>query len=880
MLRSPSCVAAAVSLVLVAIAASAAAQTPDRLDRDAMLWGEVLPGEILHDGIPGATEPHDASVPRPEEIFGHSVGAWHLQPEALVRYLEVLARSSDRVTLEQIGRTHEQRPLVVATITSPRNHARLDEILRRQAEVSDPRRASANDLSDDLSDLPIVVYLAYGVHGNEASASNAAPVVAHHLAASRSTAIEALLEDVVVLLDPSLNPDGLGRFTTWVNAHRGVRPVADPQHREHREGWPNGRTNHYLFDLNRDWLLATQPESRARLEIFHRFRPHVVADFHEMGTNSTFFFQPGVPSRRNPLTPRRNEDLTRELAGFHARALDHIGSLYWSEEIFDDFYYGKGSTYPDVQGAIGILFEQASARGHRQESINGEVTLPFAIRNQVTVSFSTLEGAQALRSELFAFRRQALADAFATARDGTTAAWIVGDDGDPGRLADFVELLARHRIEVAALQGPVDIDGRRFEPGRAVAVATAQEQAGLVRTIFEQPTAFEDSTFYDVSAWTLPLAFGLPFAASADAVLGDPMSAETLRNAIGVFEPTPDAVAYALRWTAQGAPRALAALLQAGVSTRIALRPPTADLGMGTVIVPVASQALERRQLETLLSAVAARAGVTFAPLASGLTESGIDLGSPGMPPIAPPTPAVIVGAGMTTYTTGELWHALDALFGLETTLLPRSRLADSDLDRYSHLLFAGGRGAMRETEHDVVAGWVRRGGVLVTLGADAEWAARLGEEDAGAGTMEPTAEDAEEPERRPYSERERDAAQERVAGTILEVELDLSHPLAAGYPSSALPVFRRGRQVLAPPRDAYSVVAAYTEAPLLAGFAAPEALEELAGTPALVAEPLGDGLVVRFGDAPNFRGIWHATHRLLANVIFLGPHVEPGLRR
>ena len=331
---------------------------------------------------------YDTSVPTPRSVLGFVVGEWHVRHDQLATYMRVVAETSDRVKIEVTGRTHEQRPLLMLTISSAENLARLEEIRQAHLVLSDPAAPAP-----DTSDMPVVINLGYSVHGNEASGSNAALLVAYYLAAATGGEIERLLDNAIILLDPSLNPDGLARFAQWANMHRGRVLMADPNHREHREGWPNGRTNHYWFDLNRDWLLAQHPESHARLEQFHRWRPNVLIDVHEMGSSSTYFFQPGVPNRKNPLTPETNVRLTEEIAGFHAEALDSLGSLYYSEETFDDFYYGKGSTYPDAHGSVGILFEQASIRGHLRSTSDGDLSFPFAIRNQLTTTLSTLSAA-------------------------------------------------------------------------------------------------------------------------------------------------------------------------------------------------------------------------------------------------------------------------------------------------------------------------------------------------------------------------------------------------------------------------------------------------------------------------------------------------------
>ena len=258
--------------------------------------------------------------------------------------MKVLAASSNRISIENRGKTFEGRPLLLLTITSPENHENIEKIKEKH-------RKATNDVSVNVTKDPIVVYQGFSIHGNEASGSNAALALGYYLAASETAEVKELLKNTVILLDPSLNPDGLQRFAYWANTNKSKNINPDPNDREYAEIWPRGRTNHYQFDMNRDWLPVQLPESKARIQTFHDWLPNILTDHHEMGSNSTFFFQPGIPSRTNPLTPQMNQDLTKEIANYHAKALDKIGSLYYSEESFDDFYYGKGSTFPDVISA-------------------------------------------------------------------------------------------------------------------------------------------------------------------------------------------------------------------------------------------------------------------------------------------------------------------------------------------------------------------------------------------------------------------------------------------------------------------------------------------------------------------------------------------------
>ncbi|MEN8845858.1 MAG: M14 family zinc carboxypeptidase, partial [Candidatus Arcticimaribacter sp.] len=329
---------------------------------------------------------YNPNIPTPTEVLGHEVGKWHVSHDKLSEYMRTLAAASDRIQIENRGKTYEDRPLFLLTITSEKNHKKLDQIKADHIALTEPGGKNL-----DTSTMPAVVYQGFSIHGNEPSGANAGLLVADHLAASQSDEVAQLLENTVILFDPSFNPDGLQRFSQWANTHKAQNITPDSNDREYNEAWPRGRTNHYWFDMNRDWLPVQLNESKARIASFIDWLPNVLTDHHEMGTNETFFFQPGIQSRVNPLTPKKNQELTMAIGKFHEKALNKIGSLYYTEEDFDDFYYGKGSTYPDVNGSIGILFEQASSRGHAQESANGLLTFPFTIRNQFTAALSTLE---------------------------------------------------------------------------------------------------------------------------------------------------------------------------------------------------------------------------------------------------------------------------------------------------------------------------------------------------------------------------------------------------------------------------------------------------------------------------------------------------------
>jgi len=299
----------------------------------------------------------DPAIPTPEAFLGYPIGTHYTRHDRIVDYLRELARLSDRVTVEEIGRSYEERPLLSVVITSGANQGRIDQIQRAHIAAGDPGGPAAG------ADAPVVVGLFYSVHGNETSSGEAALLTAYYLAAGRSPEVLDWLDKAVVVIDPAQNPDGRDRAANWHNAWKNQPAVSDPQDKEHVEAWPAGRTNHYFTDLNRDWLAVTQKETRAKLEAFHRWRPNIQIDFHEMGAGSTYYFEPSPASMESPLLPRASYEWNVTLAKYHAQALDSLGSLYYTREVFDNFSPVYGSTYPDFHGGVGVTVEQASSRG-------------------------------------------------------------------------------------------------------------------------------------------------------------------------------------------------------------------------------------------------------------------------------------------------------------------------------------------------------------------------------------------------------------------------------------------------------------------------------------------------------------------------------------
>ena len=818
---------------------------------------------------------YDKNVPTPEQFLGWQIGEWHISHDQLVYYMRALAAASDRVTIEETGRTYEDRPLLQLVITSPRNHGRLDEIKQQHLDLTDPAK-SANL---DVAKMPVVVWQGYSIHGNESSGSNAAPLVAYYLAAGKSKEVEQLLDEMVVLFDPCYNPDGLNRFASWVNSRKSKNLVADPQSQEFNEPWPRGRTNHYWFDLNRDWLPAIHPESQARIRKFQEWHPNILTDHHEMGSNSTFFFQPGVPQRTNPITPQINQDLTAKIGEYHAAALDEIGSTYFSAERFDDYYYGKGSTYPDVNGCIGILFEQGSSRGHAQESINGVLTFPFTVKNQVETSLSTLKAGQALRTDLLNMKRDFYTSAMSEAKRDNRKAFVVKEVADKARLQRFAEMMQRHQIDVRVLGKDIKVNGKEFPAEHSLIVPMEQQQYRLIRAIFEQPTTFKDSLFYDVSAWTLPLAFNFEFAAVergnfASDLLGIPFNEQRLTP---IKLPEMSKVGYLLKWENYYAPNALNRLLDNGLRVKVASESfelNGENYAAGTIFIASKNQDQSAEEVHQLVKDMVAQHGVEIQSVNTGLTKKGIDLGSNDFLNVKQPKVALVVGGGASGYDAGEVWHLLDQRMDMEVSMLEQNRIGMANLSRYNVLIMVtGGYSDMGKNGVDKIKKWVQNDGTLIVMRDAITWA-----KTNGLAKVEiKKGETPKTPARRPYTKRGADFGSNVIGGAIFETKMDMTHPLTYGFQSETLPVFRRGTLFLQPSKNAYATPIVYTDQPLMAGYISAKNLEILRNSAAVVVSGVGRGKTICLADNPNFRAFWYGTNRLMMNSIFFGQTISGG---
>ena len=798
---------------------------------------------------------YNPSIPTPESVVGHEVGEWHITHDKLVQYMYALANASDRITIENRGETFEDRPLLLLTITSPDNHANIGAI--KEAHMSATESASSN--SDNR---PIVIYEGFSIHGNESSGSNAALAVAYYLAAAEGDKIDILLDKAVILLDPSFNPDGLQRFAYWANTNRGMNLNPDPNDREYSEVWPGGRTNHYWFDMNRDWLPVQLPESRARIKTFHDWMPNILTDHHEMGTNSSFFFQPGIPTRTHPLTPKMNQELTKGIAEYHAKAFDKIGSLYYSEESFDDFYYGKGSTFPDINGSIGILFEQASSRGHIQESDNGILTFPFTIRNQFTAALSTLDAAINMRKEILDYQHSFFKNARSEASKEGSKAIVFGDEKDAARTYHLAEILNRHQIKFHELKSDVSLNGKNYKKGYSYVVPKNQKNTRLLNAMFEKRTTFQDSLFYDVSAWTFPLAFNLDYTETTTSNAG--AEVKNLVHRTGGVSGKSN-YAYLFAWNEYYAPKLLNQILKKELRAKVSMKNFKAngtEYEYGTIMIPAKNQSLSVDEIYSFLNDVAQESHITIDPVSTGLND-GIDLGSNNFRTLELPKVALVVGSGMTSYDAGEIWHLLDTRYDIVATKLDTKNFGRADLSRYNTIIMVNSYSGLNEGNTNKLKSWIQDGGTLIAYRNALRWlnSKKLMKIDFKKNSI--TAKNIS------YEQRGNFSGAQVIGGAIFETQLDRSHPINFGYKNDRLPMFRNTTLFIKPNKNSYDNPIQYTKNPLLSGYISEENLDSLSETIPLKLGRIGRGNIVAFTDNTNFRAFWYGTNKLLMNAIF-----------
>ena len=805
------------------------------------------------------------NIPTPEEFLGYPIGSHHTRHDKIVEYIKTLDALSDRFVVEEIGSTIEHRVQVVAKITSPANHGRLEEIRKKNLEGA--------------TDIPLVIQLGYNIHGNEPSSSEAALMMAYYLAASEDEETLKWLNEMVILLDPVYNPDGRDRHTHWANMHKGSPLVADPLDREHNEAWPGGRTNHYWFDLNRDWFLGVHPESRNRMTFFHQWRPYVMTDHHEQGSNATFYFDPGKYTSNNPVVPAYLYDVVHpKLAEYFAQGMNSIGSMYFTKEAYDKLYPGYGSSYVNFYGGIGILFQQASSRGHLQETTTIPLTFGFTIRNQFTASLATLRASVAEKEMLRKLRKDFFSSAMAQAKASPIKAYVFSEPKDATRTAAFINLLVMHQIDVYELGQNITTSGKTFEKGKSFIVPTEQKNYIMVRSAFEKDIMYRDSTFYDASTWSLVHAFNMPHAEVKAAFTKGNLVLAPSKSMMPVAKSN---YAYLMDITDYNAHQAINKLQSSNVIVRTSFKSFSVMINgseksfpHGSIVLSVQQQRISSDELYNAVKAVSQSAGVDFYAVETGLNSQGVDLGSGAIRTVKKPKVLMPIGVGVSGYEAGEAWHLLDQRIGMPVSKVDLLNFSRVNLNDYNVMVMVGGTYPADKVMSDKIKSWVQSGGTLITMKTASEWAIKQGivkEKLIAIDTVK-------NPKRINFEYAADTEGAKQIGGAIFQVDLDITSPIGFGYTDRKVSVYRNGRTFLQPSKTPYNTIAQYTATPLIGGYIHKTDIKRVANSAAVLFVPEGQGRVIMFSDNPNFRGTWYGTNKMFLNALFFGSLISlPG---
>jgi len=847
---------------------------------------------------------YDPGIPTIKQVTGHEFGEEITTPDQIGRYWKALAAAApQRTHLVEYAKSWEGRPLYLMAIGTPERIAQLSGLKEKLRRLADPRKLSAGEADQLVRELPVVTLLVNGVHGNEISSGEAAMALAYHLLASLGDPVaETILRESMVLIDPMQNPDGRERFILQTLMGRAAAPDDEPLAAEHDEPWPGGRSNHYLFDMNRDWFAQSQPETRGKTRLYLEWYPHVVVDLHEMGGDATYYFAPPA----DPLNPHitKAQAALLELFGReNAKRFDERGFAYFNREVFDSFYPGYGDSWPMLHGAIGMTYEQASARGLVwRQADETRLTFLDGIVHHFTASLSTVETAARNRErilrEFLDYRRSAVQEG----EKGPVREYLIPPGPDPARTSRLIRLLAEQGVEVRRAEEPVRSGGRTLPAGTYILPA-AQPAGRLLRNLMDPHTPQPDSfvkeqdrrrkkrlgdQIYDITAWSLPQVFDVEVLAAdrSGDVRSIPYQAPGEARATAL---PPAKVAYLMPWGSGAASAAIAAM-QEGIRVRVAYETFTLagrKYPAGTAIIRVADNPGD---LAARLGAIAARHEAEIVPADTGFVDAGISLGSNEVLALKPPRVLLAWDAPVQSASAGWARYVLERRFNQKVTAVRTNSMNELDLRRFDVIVLPSGNyatlsGDMLRRLKD----WISAGGTLITIAEASRWAAREKIELLSARTelrdgrpeTEPSDKESKKTDTAPAQpiDLEKTIQPERelpesTPGALVRVLLDTEHWLAAGT-DGEIQAIVEGRRVFTPIKlDQGRNVGVYAKPDrlLVGGLVWEEAQKLLAQKAFLIDQPVGQGRIIAFAEDPDYRAFAEATELLLINAVLLGP--------
>ncbi|MBI5475307.1 MAG: hypothetical protein HY964_01060 [Ignavibacteriales bacterium] len=850
------------------------------------------------------------SIPSPEQIIGHKLGEKFTSHNEIDNYIRTLANlMPDRIRIIKYGESYEGRSLNLVLLSSADNLNRLSEIKAEIQKISDPRLTSETEAEKIIKTVPAIVWLSYGVHGNEASGSESAMEVIYRLATQNDDNIKSILKNLVIVIDPLLNPDGHERYVNFQISHTGIKPVDDRASAEHSEDWPGSRSNHYYFDLNRDWAWLTQKETEARIKIYQEWKPQVHADFHEMGYNSSYFFFPSFkPVNKNlPVSTTKWSDVFGKA---NAATFDAKGWSYWSGEVFDLFYPGFGDSWPSLNGAIGMTYEQAGQVGVRVKRNDESIlTLRDRLDHHAATSFATIQTTANNREDLLKSFHKFFKDAVDEGKNGPIKFFLIDPSKDFSKAEKMISLLLKQGVEIFKPSKDFTAEGLNiyFEnkkitksfPVNSYVIPLNQPSKRLIMSLMEQEPVISDTFFYDISSWALPIAYGVetywtgkPLTVNLEKI-SNPNSITNKSNIVD------DAYAYVFKWNSNNSIKALVWLLQNDYKVHTALREFTIDgekYGRGSIIIPRSGNP---KEIEIKLKELAEKFDLTIYSARSGYTEDGINLGSDRAVRLKKPKIIVATNSPVSSESFGAIWSMFDNNYGIDFVPMKLDRIRSIDLHDYTTIIFPddwrNGNGYKSQLDSNSVQKiktWIAGGGTFIGIEGGAAFASasvgkisgvkfkekKKGEKDDTKenkkdNKKEEKLSDEEIEKRMTVEERERKQRMENIPGTMLRVKLDNSHPLGFGY-DSIITVLKTGNTMYELCPNGYNA-GIYTKNPRLSGYISKENEKMLGETPYLTHEQLGSGNIILFADDPNFRLFWENLNKLFLNSVLLMPSIR-----
>ncbi len=824
--------------------------------------------------LPTPTSAGAQQIPSPSDVLGYELGERFTPVSGLTRYLYGLAEASDLVSVHPYGETIEGRPLLQVLFASRAHRARLEEILELNRELTDPDMPEAR-AEEIIEANPAVVYLSYGVHGNESSSSEAALWTAYDLARG-APELAGVLDSVIVVIDPALNPDGRDLYVNFYRRTRGLKPDPDRMALEHDA--PGGRTNHYHFDLNRDWAWMTQRETRLRLATWDRWNPQVHADLHEMGSNSSyFFFPPAKPV--NPLFPDHIREWADRIGRGNAAAFDEEGWLYYTAQGFDLFYPGYGDSWPSLLGGIGMTYEQAGGGGAGLATERSDGTL-LTLRDRAmhhwTASKATIRTAAEGRGDLL----RGFAEFHRNVDEGIPDFLLVPGE-DPGQARALVRHLLGQGIEVQRAGSGFEADAtahpgfgsRGAFPEGTFLVRARQPRGRLAAALLLPDQELDAESSYDITAWSLAYAYGVETHTVDRSPNGGFETVSDMPSTPGGSGLVGGAYGYLMTPGFDRMP-GLVQFLEAG--GRAYVQPDT--FRMGGTLYPDGTFLLPRGRNDNLASKIRDAGLAPFVtPVSTGLTDTGLDLGTGSAGFVTLPKVGLLGGDGVSSRSYGANWFFLEQVLALPYTAISLNALTSPDLADYDVLVFPEGASRLNDGQSEAVEDWVRSGGTLVAVGSSARG---LGRSLAGMEMREAEEDELDRDERlsralRTREEIRSDRWEQAVPGSILKVKLSEGHPLTAGAGAGGLEeemfVLSRGRSF--EPDEGFTSVAYFPRGlEKTAGVIFDPSLRRLDRSTWLAEAGVGRGSLILFAEDPLFRMFWHSAFQLYANALLLGP--------